>query len=410
MPERMRQPSVWWGAMMICGTVVGAGMFTLPVVMAGAWFSWSLLLLAFSWGAMLLSGLLFMQVSVQYPSGAGYDTITRDLLGRGWARVNGLSILFVLGILTYAYISASGPVYQHSLNQLGVPFSVGATKIILTLCVAAVVCLGTREVSRLVTGCVLVKIVLLLLLFGGLLMQINAPSLFTSPPTGDRYWPYALGVLPFCLASFGYHGNITGLVRYYRRHRGKLTQALTLGTVLSLALYVFWLTCTMGNVPRSAFPQIVQQGGDIAALMSALGANQTSSGAKIMLSLFSHFAVIASFLGVTAGLFDFVRDRLGWGDSLSARLKTAAVTFLPPLMASLFWPDGFVAAIGFAGLFATLWAVICPALLARKAARRFMSMPRAKPAILLVLLFGGLNILAWLLTWLDWLPVFGQTR
>lgn len=91
-----RQPSVWWGAMIICGTVVGAGMFTLPIVMAGAWFGWALLLLGISWGAMLLSGLLFMRVSLHYPPGAGYDTLTRDLLGRGWASINGLSILFVL--------------------------------------------------------------------------------------------------------------------------------------------------------------------------------------------------------------------------------------------------------------------------------------------------------------------------
>lgn len=135
-----RQPSVWWGAMIICGTVVGAGMFTLPVVMAGAWFGWAMVLLLISWGGMLLSGLLFMRVSLKYPPGAGYDTLTKDLLGRGWAALNGLSILFVLGILTYAYISASGPVYQHSISQLGLPTSTAEAKILLTLCVA----LGVR--------------------------------------------------------------------------------------------------------------------------------------------------------------------------------------------------------------------------------------------------------------------------
>lgn len=396
-----RQPSVWWGAMIICGTVVGAGMFTLPVVMAGAWFGWAMVLLLISWGGMLLSGLLFMRVSLTYPPGAGYDTLTKDLLGRGWAALNGLSILFVLGILTYAYISASGPVYQHSISQLGLPISTAEAKVLLTLCVAAVVWLGTTGVSRLMTFCVLAKILLLIVLFGGLLTQVNVTSLLSGPAAGERYWPYALGVLPFCLASFGYHGNITGLVSYYDGNKQNITRALVLGTLLSLALYLFWLTSTMGNLPRDGFPEIVKQGGDIAALMAALRAHLHVSALALMMSIFSHFAVIASFLGVTAGLFDFIADRLGFENSPGARLKTASLTFLPPLLASIWWPNGFVAAIGFAGLFATLWAVIIPALLAWK------SQQRCSLAVVLLLVFGAMNILAWLLSWFGVLPEFG---
>ncbi|KNC05964.1 tryptophan permease [Pantoea sp. RIT-PI-b] len=396
-----RQPSVWWGAMIICGTVVGAGMFTLPVVMAGAWFGWGMVLLLISWGGMLLSGLLFMRVSLTYPPGAGYDTLTKDLLGRGWAALNGLSILFVLGILTYAYISASGPVYQHSLNQAGLPISSAEAKILLTVCVAAVVWLGTTGVSRLMTFCVLAKILLLILLFGGLLTQVNVSSLLSAPAAGERYWPYALGVLPFCLASFGYHSNITGLVSYYAGNKKHITRALVLGTLMSLALYLFWLTSTMGNLPRAAFPAIVKQGGDIAALMAALREHLHVNALSLMMSIFSHFAVIASFLGVTAGLFDFIADRLSLGNSPGARLQTACLTFLPPLMASILWPHGFVAAIGFAGLFATLWAVFIPALLAWK------SQQRCSLAVILLLIFGALNILAWLLSWFQLLPAFG---
>ncbi|UVC32151.1 aromatic amino acid transporter [Pantoea sp. SOD02] len=396
-----RQPSVWWGAMIICGTVVGAGMFTLPVVMAGAWFGWAMVLLLISWGGMLLSGLLFMRVSLKYPPGAGYDTLTKDLLGRGWAALNGLSILFVLGILTYAYISASGPVYQHSISQLGLPISTAEAKILLTLCVALVVWLGTTGVSRLMTFCVLAKILLLIVLFGGLITQVNVPSLLSAPAAGEQYWPYALGVLPFCLASFGYHGNITGLVSYYEGNKQNITRALVLGTLLSLALYLFWLTSTMGNLPRDAFPEIVKHGGDIAALMAALRDHLHVNALALMMSIFSHFAVIASFLGVTAGLFDFIADRLGFGNSPGARLKTASLTFLPPLLASICWPNGFVAAIGFAGLFATLWAVIIPAMLAWK------SQQRCSLAVVLLLVFGAMNILAWLLSWFGVLPEFG---
>ena len=404
------RPSVWWGAMIICGTVVGAGMFTLPVVMAGAWYGWSLLILMVSWVCMLLTGLLFVQASQHYPLGAGFDTITRDLLGRGWAAVNGLSILFVLGILTYAYISASGPVYQSSLNRAGLHLSVADAKIMLTLCVAAVVWLGTKGVSRLMTFCVLAKILLLVTLFGGLLTQLDIATLANSGASGQAYWPYTLAVLPFCLASFGYHGNISGLIGYYAGDKKQVNRALMLGTFMSLVIYLFWLTGTMGNLPRASFPAIIDAGGDIEALMAALRRYLHVSALALLMDVFSHFAVICSFLGVTAGLFDFIADRLQMADTRLGRLKTACLTFLPALCASLWFPNGFIAAIGFAGLFATLWAVIVPALLAWKAQRKFPEatthVGRQKIAIVVVMVFGGLNVLAWTLSWLGWLPVF----
>lgn len=396
--------------MIICGTVVGAGMFTLPIVMAGAWFGWSLLILLVSWGCMLLSGLLFLEASRHYAPGAGYDTLTRDLLGRGWAALNGLSILFVLGILTYAYISASGPVYQQSLNAAGLPLSTAGAKIALTLCVALVVWLGTKGVGRMMTFFVLAKLLLLVTLFGGLLTQVDLSTLTNGSAAAHAYWPYALGVLPFCLASFGYHGNITGLVSYYAGDRRRVTRALTLGTLMALVIYLFWMTGTMGNLPRAAFPAVVASGGDIAALLAALRDHLHVGALTLLMAVFSHFAVISSFLGVTAGLFDFIADRLQLGNTPLARLKTACLTFLPALSASLWFPNGFLLAIGFAGLFATLWAVIVPAMLCLRACRRFPA-PQRRPARLkiaagVVIAFGVMNIVAWTLSWFDLLPVF----
>ncbi|MFV3243790.1 aromatic amino acid transport family protein, partial [Klebsiella pneumoniae] len=36
------RPSLFGGVVIIGGTIIGAGMFSLPVVMSGAWFFWSL--------------------------------------------------------------------------------------------------------------------------------------------------------------------------------------------------------------------------------------------------------------------------------------------------------------------------------------------------------------------------------
>jgi tryptophan-specific transport protein len=408
MPSK-RLPATIWGAMVICGTVAGAGMFTLPVVMAGAWFSWSVLLLVVSWGCMLLSGLLFMQASLWYPEGSGFDTLTRDLTSRVWSQLNGLSILFVLGILTYAYISASAPVYHTSLNRLGLAINEPATKIVLTFLVALVVWLGTAGVSRFITFCLVAKILLFFILFGGVLTQVQPQLLFRSNDTASNYLPYLLGVFPFCLASFGFHGNITVLISYYSGNKRKITHALLAGTLLALLLYLVWIICTMGNIPRQTFPAIAKQGGDIAALLAALKQGIHVNALNLLLDIFAHFAVICSFLGVTAGLFDFIRDKLQLTTDRRGRTLAVLATFVPPLLASLLFPQGFLLAIGYAGLFATLWALFTPALLICRAQRKFSPQPLSfskKMAVFAVVTFGIVNIIAWTLSQCHLLPEF----
>ena len=76
---------------------------------------------------------------------------------------------------------------------------------------------------------------------------------------------------------------------------------------------------------------------------------------------------------MTLGLFDYLADLFKFDDSRLGRFKTTLVTFLPPIAGGLLWPNGFIYAIGFAGLAATVWAAIVPALLARASRRRFGS-------------------------------------
>ena len=66
---------------------------------------------------------------------------------------------------------------------------------------------------------------------------------------------------------------------------------------------------------------------------------------------------------ITLGLFDYIADIFKWNDSISGRTKTAALTFLPPLISCLLFPTGFVTAIGYVGLAATIWTGIIPAML-----------------------------------------------
>ncbi|MDP0875214.1 aromatic amino acid transport family protein, partial [Klebsiella pneumoniae] len=76
------------------------------------------------------------------------DTITKDRLGKGWNLVNGVSIAFVLSILTYAYISASGSILHHTFSDLSLKVPARAAGFGFALLVAFIVWMSPKAVSR----------------------------------------------------------------------------------------------------------------------------------------------------------------------------------------------------------------------------------------------------------------------
>lgn len=406
-----KHPSILGGAMIIGGTIVGAGMFSLPVVMAGSWLFWGLLVLVFTWFCMLMSGTMILEANLNYPVGSSFNTIVKDLLGQRWNFLNGFTVAFVLYILTYAYISASGSILSLTArNEFNLNIPPRILGIGFALLLAVIVWLSTNAVSRAASFVLGVKILTFLLTFGSFLGDIEPTILFNTAEPDVSYFPYIFIIFPFCLASFGFHGNVPSLMIHYGKQPKRILKALLYGTLIALTLYIIWLLCAMGNIPRNDFKPIIASGGNIDALVSALGGVNSSTFVNFVLLVFSNFAVASSFLGVTLGLFDYLADLCGFDNSPAGRAKTAVVTFLPPICGGLIYPNGFLYAIGFAGLAATIWAVIVPALLAKASRKRFPEQIfRAwggNAMIYLVLLFGIINIVTFVLAKIGALPVF----
>lgn len=404
--------SSFWGIMVIAGTVIGGGMFALPVDLAGAWFFWGAFILIISWFSMLHSGLLLLEANLNYPIGSSFNTITKDLIGNKWNVISGTTVAFVLYILTYAYISANGAIISetismHSDSHVN-PRVIG---VCTALFVAGVLWFSSLAASRITSLFLGIKILAFVIVFGSLFFQVDYSILSgMSEVTEDSrsFFPYIFMAIPVCLASFGFHGNIPSLIICYGKKKDKLIKSVVLGSFLALIIYLFWLYCTMGNIPRESFKGIIASGGNVDALVgSFLGTNQ-SGLIEFCLLVFSNLAVASSFFGVTLGLFDFLADLFKFDNSHFGRFKTVMLTFLPPTLLYLLFPNGFIYGIGGAGLCATIWAVIIPAVLALKSRKKFPNQMFTVwggwiiPAV--VILFGIVVIFCWFGNVLNILP------
>lgn len=412
-----KQHSLFGGAMIIAGGTIGAGMLANPTSTAGVWFLGSLVLLAYTWFCMTSSGLMLLEANLHYPTGASFDTIVKDLLGQGWNVINGLSVAFVLYILTYAYITSGGGITEGFINQLlsseqhTVQIGRVSGSLIFCLVLAVFVWFSTKAVDRFTTVLIGGMVIAFILSVAGLISSVKVEVLFDSMVQGEQqYLPYMLGALPVCLVSFGFHQNVPSLVKYYERDANRVMKSVFFGTAIALAVYVLWQLAVQGNLPRAEFAPVIEKSGDIAVLLQALGKYIQTDFIALALRFFAYLAIATSFLGVTLGLFDYIADLCKFDDSRPGRTKTALITFLPPLLLSLAFPFGFVLAIGYAGLAATIWAVIVPALLAKASRRKFAQsnylVYGGNFMIYFVILFGLLNIVAQLAMQFGYLPEF----
>ncbi len=134
----------------------------------------------------------------------------------------------------------------------------------------------------------------------------------------------------------------------------------------------------------------------VSNLVAAIVFYSHSEEIKVAINGFANIAMVTSFLGVTLGLFDFIADLFDFSNSKIGRLKTATITFTPPLFFSLIYPNGFILALTFAAIFVTVLEVILPAWMCLKLRQKNQKLEYKAPgnsfALYCIMLIGILII------------------
>ncbi|PJE80996.1 Tryptophan-specific transport protein [invertebrate metagenome] len=380
------------GAFISAGTAVGAGMFSMPVVTSGLWFGYSLLLLLVVAFCMYSASLYVLEVNLRFPERAGFDSMTEKLLGRGGRIINGIAIGFVCYVLTYAYISGGSSIVSHTAVSIGIHgLSPVVGSLVFAVILSVIVVVGTKAVDRVSTVLIGGMVVTFVGFSSGLAEKASTTILFPSLDFPE-IWSYSLVSIPFIAVSFGSQTCIPSLTRYLNRDAQTIRRAVLWGVLLTLAFYILWEVGIFSNLARDQFPAIVREGGNIGALLSALDRTGISTSLSYLLKLFANMAVASSFLGVGLSLFDYIVDLFGFTDGWSGHLKAGLLTFIPPTVLGVLFPNGFIAAIAFAGFGVVILCILSPVLMAWisrcKSQDGLYRVPGGNARMILVALFG----------------------
>lgn len=349
----MTQSKLLGSTLIIAGTTIGAGMLALPLASAGIGFTTSLIIMLGLWMLMAFTALLMVEIHQYAEQDATLHTLAKQILGDKGKWVATFAMLFLFYSLCAAYIAGGGAQFTQRIAHFsGMTVASSSGTLLFTILVALVVTIGTSTVDRVNR-----------VLFAGKMIAMIAVLFFLAPNVSHTYllsMPIEQGLIvaaiPVIFTSFGFHGSIPAIVNYLDGDTPALRKAILLGSAIPLVIYIFWQMVTLGVVSQSTLLDNM----GLTALIGVLATTVNQSHLGNLIGVFADLALLTSFLGVSLGLFEFMGDSLRSKQGKINRPLTSIITFLPPLVFALFYPQGFIMALGYAAIALAILAIFLP--------------------------------------------------
>lgn len=346
------------GILLIAGTTIGAAMLALPLATGLGGFFNALILFTFMWLMMLWVGYLMLEVNLAYEGDINFITMVRNTLGKTGAGVMWVVYLMLFYALLAAYIAGSGPIFLDGIEDLvgiSMPAATGPFWILLLFC--PFLYAGLKAVD-LINRVLMVAMGLAFVVMVGLLTGHLEPTLLTYSDSS-----YTFVALSVVITSFGYHVIIPSLTVYLERDVKAIKKCIMIGSLLPFIIYFIWELVILGTLPiEGAFgiQDILSKGITVSKALNHVLGNPIVAH---FVMLFSICAIVTSFLGVAAGLIDFLKDGLNVEDNPNGHLGVFALAFLPPLGFAVFFPQGFMLALEWAGVLVAILLGFFPILM-----------------------------------------------
>jgi len=377
--------------LIVAGTTIGGGMLAMPIISAAVGYRVIALILIGVWLIMSYTALLFVEI-YQYTSiKEGFNTLTHKYLGNWASLTTGICMMALMYALLAAYISGGGDVLTENMSQwleIKIPSELGI--LLFTLLFGGIVSLGTRIIDVFNKWIFIVKIIFLtivLVLLAPQVLHINLLSLPISKAS-------ILLVLPVIFTSFGFHVNIPSIVNYMEGDQRKLRRIVIIGSAIPLVIYLLWQLMVLGSIDQYAFLSILENQSSIQGLLVAIRKMVQLPIINISFNVFAAAALVTSFLGVSLGLFDYIADLTVKYKQVNKTFVVSLLTFVPPVTFALFYPEGFVLALGYAAIPLVFLVLFLPVFLIKRLYRlKNVEVSWRKKLILLTIIAVGILLI-----------------
>jgi tyrosine-specific transport protein len=342
-------------------------MLALPLATAALGIIPALILLVVIWGLSAYTSLLMLEINLHSGIGDNVHAITGKTLGKVGQLIQGGSFLSLLFALTMVYLMGGSSLLETRLQPIGINMSNQVAVILFTVIFGGLIAIGVKWIDKVSRILFTSMVVLLVIVVAFLLPDVNLISALnnysTEVASGTALQQLWLAAIPVVFTSFGFHVCIATIVRYLEGNAVSLRKVLLIGSTIPLICYILWLLVTLGSLGGETVHSF---GGSLPKLVTALQSLAQSQIISQAIDLFANLALITSFLGVTMSLFDYIAELTRANDDAAGRAKTWLMTFIPPLLCALYYPDGFFKVLGFAAIPLVVMIIFLPIAMALK--------------------------------------------
>ena len=355
--------------LLVAGTMIGAGMLAMPLTSAGIGFGFTLVLLLGLWALLTFSALLFVELYQTAESDAGIGTLAEQYFGKAGRIIATAVLIIFLYALIAAYVSGGGSLLKDLLPE---SFGDKVSILLFTVIFGSFIVIGTHSVDKINRVLFFVMLAAFAVVLSLMLPEIKFDNLMATPIDNALI----ISASPVFFTAFGFHGSIPSLNKYLGGNVKALRISILVGSAITLCAYILWQMSTHGLLTQNEFLQILKEDATLNGLVKATLAITGSNIIAGAVKLFSTLALVTSFLGVGLGLLECIEDLLKRSFNISAgRISLGLMTFIPPLVFALFYPEGFILALGYAGQMFAFYAVGLPVSLVWKARRAHTNLP-----------------------------------
>lgn len=355
--------------LLVAGTMIGAGMLAMPLTSAGIGFGFTLALLLGLWALLTFSALLFVELYQTAESDAGIGTLAEQYFGKAGRIIATAVLIIFLYALIAAYVSGGGSLLKDLLPE---SFGDKVSILLFTVIFGSFIVIGTHSVDKINRVLFFVMLAAFAVVLSLMLPEIKFDNLMATPIDNALI----ISASPVFFTAFGFHGSIPSLNKYLGGNVKALRISILIGSAITLCAYILWQMSTHGLLTQNEFLQILKEDATLNGLVKATLAITGSNVIAGVVKLFSTLALVTSFLGVGLGLLECIEDLLKRSFNISAgRISLGLMTFIPPLVFALFYPEGFILALGYAGQMFAFYAVVLPVSLVWKARRTHTNLP-----------------------------------